>query len=117
MPTKVVVAVGVGLGVGIPLVIKCLGEVVGTCTVVGVWLLLGLITFFTLPLQFFPPKSDAASISSEPSPSEEKKRKTVPWLVRLGLTILLVPLILGSLSIRRSGAKKEEPNSEGSVAP
>jgi hypothetical protein len=102
MPNKVAWMVGIGVGLAIFLATKYLGEIVGGLTVVGVWLLLGLITFFTLPLEFFPQKSVEATTSDEPLPSTGKRRKALPWLVRLTMTILFVPLILGGLSIRRS---------------
>jgi len=109
MPTSVAVLVGVGLGVAIALTLKCLGEITGMWTIVGVWLSAGLIAFFTLPLEFFP-QTSVESVPDGPLPSERKSRKTLPWLVRLVLTILLVPLILGGLSIRRTTPKKREPN-------
>jgi hypothetical protein len=66
---------------------------------------MGLIAFFTLPLEFFP-QTSVKTVPRGPLPSERKSRKKLPWLVRLALTILLVPLILGGLSIRRTRAKK-----------
>jgi hypothetical protein len=106
MPTTVAVAVGIGLGLAIALTLRFLRNVAGTWTIVGVWLLFGLITFFTFPLEFFPQKPADGRVSGQSAPSEGKKRKPLPWIVRLLLTILLTPLILGGLSIRRTARKK-----------
>ena len=104
---KRTLVIGVTLGVGISLVIKRFGEVVGMETVFGVWLLSGKVMFLILPLQFFPQRSGGANVSTGSLRSEENSRKTLHWIVRLAVTILLVPLILGGLSIRRAEGKNK----------
>src|SRR4051794_19989821 len=100
-PTKMAARGLVIIGLAVALMVKYLGDVWGIWTVAGIWLLSGLAIFFTLPLEFFPRKPVEAAVSDQPSPIVERRRKKLPWLVRLVLTILLAPVILSNLSIRR----------------